>query len=124
MNAGKSTLLLQASYNYRERGMRTVLFIAAFDDRGGAGRLGPEGSVWLGGPVGTRGSERQLRRVLARRRRRGYLDRRQLAGVDIRLGVRRRIRLRVRQRNRHPASLRCHDRCEQDEETGLHGCPA
>ncbi|MDF1609757.1 thymidine kinase [Hoeflea sp. YIM 152468] len=39
MNAGKSTLLLQASYNYRERGMRTVLFIAAFDDRGGAGRV-------------------------------------------------------------------------------------
>lgn len=39
MNAGKSTLLLQASYNYRERGMRTVLFIAAFDDRGGAGRI-------------------------------------------------------------------------------------
>ena len=26
MNAGKSTLLLQASYNYRERGMRTLLF--------------------------------------------------------------------------------------------------
>ncbi|SOE15402.1 thymidine kinase [Hoeflea halophila] len=39
MNAGKSTLLLQASYNYRERGMRTVLFIAAFDDRGGHGRI-------------------------------------------------------------------------------------
>jgi len=39
MNAGKSTLLLQASYNYRERGMRTVLFIAAFDDRGGEGRI-------------------------------------------------------------------------------------
>ncbi|MBC7282558.1 thymidine kinase [Hoeflea sp.] len=39
MNAGKTTLLLQASYNYRERGMRTVLFIAAFDDRGGVGRI-------------------------------------------------------------------------------------
>lgn len=39
MNAGKTTLLLQASYNYRERGMRTVLFIAAFDDRGGTGRI-------------------------------------------------------------------------------------
>lgn len=25
MNAGKSTLLLQASYNYRERGMETLL---------------------------------------------------------------------------------------------------
>jgi thymidine kinase len=39
MNAGKSTLLLQASYNYRERGMRTAIFIAAFDDRAGAGRI-------------------------------------------------------------------------------------
>jgi thymidine kinase len=39
MNAGKSTLLLQASYNYRERGMRTVLFTAALDNRAGAGRI-------------------------------------------------------------------------------------
>jgi len=39
MNAGKSTLLLQASYNYRERGMRTLLFIAAIDDRAGLGRI-------------------------------------------------------------------------------------
>lgn len=39
MNAGKSTLLLQASYNYQERGMRVVMLIAAFDDRGGAGRI-------------------------------------------------------------------------------------
>ena len=29
MNAGKSTLLLQASYNYRERGMQTLLLIAS-----------------------------------------------------------------------------------------------
>lgn len=41
MNAGKSTLLLQASYNYKERGMRTVLLNAALDDRAGsAGRIG------------------------------------------------------------------------------------
>ncbi|MGD9477621.1 thymidine kinase [Shinella sp. G-2] len=39
MNAGKSTLLLQASYNYRERGMRTAIFIASFDDRAGQGRI-------------------------------------------------------------------------------------
>jgi len=39
MNAGKTTLLLQASYNYRERGMRTVLFIAALDDRAGLGKV-------------------------------------------------------------------------------------
>ena len=35
MNAGKSTLLLQADFNYRQRGMRTMLFTAAIDDRFG-----------------------------------------------------------------------------------------
>lgn len=40
MNAGKSTLLLQASYNYRERGMSTYLLTAAFDGRVGTGRIG------------------------------------------------------------------------------------
>lgn len=37
MNAGKSTLLLQAAYNYRERGMVVTLMTAALDDRAGAG---------------------------------------------------------------------------------------
>ena len=40
MNAGKSTLLLQASHNYVERGMQTYLLTANFDDRAGAGRIG------------------------------------------------------------------------------------
>lgn len=35
MNAGKSTTLLQSSYNYRERGMNTLLFAPKFDDRFG-----------------------------------------------------------------------------------------
>lgn len=35
MNAGKSTTLLQADFNYRERGMATMLWTAAIDDRGG-----------------------------------------------------------------------------------------
>ncbi|WP_299472873.1 thymidine kinase [uncultured Roseibium sp.] len=39
MNAGKSTVLLQAAYNYQERGMNALLLIAAFDDRGGKGRI-------------------------------------------------------------------------------------
>jgi thymidine kinase len=39
MNAGKSTVLLQASYNYHERGMRTLLFIPAIDTRAGVGRI-------------------------------------------------------------------------------------
>ena len=37
MNAGKSTILLQSSFNYRERGMATLLFTAAIDERSGAG---------------------------------------------------------------------------------------
>ena len=37
MNAGKSTALLQADFNYRERGMRTLLFTAAVDTRHGPG---------------------------------------------------------------------------------------
>ena len=35
MNAGKSTTLLQADFNYRERGMTTMLWTAELDDRGG-----------------------------------------------------------------------------------------
>ena len=40
MNAGKSTTLLQADFNYRERGMRTLLFTAAIDVRAGEGVIG------------------------------------------------------------------------------------
>ncbi|WHO40379.1 thymidine kinase [Sphingobium sp. AP49] len=39
MNAGKSTTLLQSSFNYRERGMETMLWTAAIDDRYGPGRV-------------------------------------------------------------------------------------
>ncbi len=39
MNAGKSTVLLQASHNYRERGMSTYLMTAAIDGRAGEGRI-------------------------------------------------------------------------------------
>jgi thymidine kinase len=38
MNAGKSTILLQASHNYIERGMKTFLLTAALDDRARLGR--------------------------------------------------------------------------------------
>ena len=40
MNAGKSTLLLQASHNYHERGMKTYLITAGFDKRAGDGKIG------------------------------------------------------------------------------------
>ncbi|GAA0641146.1 MULTISPECIES: thymidine kinase [Pseudomonadota] len=39
MNAGKSSTLLQAAFNYAERGMRAMLWTAAFDDRYGAGQI-------------------------------------------------------------------------------------
>ncbi|GGO91897.1 thymidine kinase [Stakelama pacifica] len=39
MNAGKSTTLLQADFNYRERGMTTMLWTSAIDDRAGEGRI-------------------------------------------------------------------------------------
>ncbi|QPB41863.1 thymidine kinase [Rodentibacter haemolyticus] len=39
MNAGKSTTLLQSSYNYRERNMNTMVYTAAIDDRFGVGKV-------------------------------------------------------------------------------------
>lgn len=39
MNAGKSTTLLQSSYNYRELGMNTLLFTPKIDDRYGVGKI-------------------------------------------------------------------------------------
>ena len=39
MNAGKSTQLLQSSFNYAERGLRTLLFTAAIDDRDAPGSI-------------------------------------------------------------------------------------
>ena len=49
MNAGKSTNLLQADFNYRERGMATMLWTAALDGRSQgfpiASRIGLEASA-------------------------------------------------------------------------------
>ena len=39
MNAGKSTALLQASHNYQERGMNTLIITSKKDDRGGQGNI-------------------------------------------------------------------------------------
>ncbi len=54
MNAGKSTVLLQASFNYRERGMHTMEFTAEIDDRGDEGaissRIGLKSDAHLFGP--------------------------------------------------------------------------
>lgn len=54
MNAGKSTLLLQGSYNYNEQGMNTMLLTAAIDDRAGkktiASRIGLSSEAFIFGP--------------------------------------------------------------------------
>jgi len=39
MNAGKSTILLQSSYNYRERGMNTLILSPEIDTRFGPGKV-------------------------------------------------------------------------------------
>jgi len=39
MNAGKSTALLQSSYNYRERDMNTLILVPELDDRYGIGKV-------------------------------------------------------------------------------------
>ena len=49
MNAGKSTLLLQASYNYRERGMRTLLFTSALYATGDTGVI--ESRIGISAPA-------------------------------------------------------------------------
>ena len=75
MNAGKSTTLLQADFNYRERGMETMLWTASLDDRYGQGyvtsRIGlkadadkfdPETNLWTS--IGAEHAKRPLACVL------------------------------------------------------------
>ena len=57
MNAGKSTLLLQSSYNYEERGMRTLLFSPTLDTRAG-GRV--QSRIGLGADATALRSEANL----------------------------------------------------------------
>src|SRR5436190_13559093 len=62
MNAGKSTVLLQSSYNYRERGMRTLLFSPSIDTRHGIGRI--ESRIGLrSGAIPFSGGDNVLTRV-------------------------------------------------------------
>ena len=53
MNAGKSTLLLQAAHNYGEMGMATYLITAQFDRRAGEGRIASR--IGIGDPADTFG---------------------------------------------------------------------
>lgn len=63
MNAGKSTLLLQSSFNYRERGMGTMLFTAALDDRSGTGII--RSRIGLEAPAVPFGAETDLFAAIA-----------------------------------------------------------
>ena len=51
MNAGKSTVLLQAAHNYVERGMTPYLLTAQFDNRAGDGRVASR--LGIGQPADT-----------------------------------------------------------------------
>lgn len=51
MNAGKSTSLLQASHNYRESGMATLLLTAQLDNRAGDARIASR--IGIGEPADT-----------------------------------------------------------------------
>lgn len=51
MNAGKSTVLLQAAHNYKERGMVPYLLTAQFDNRAGDGRIASR--IGIGEPADT-----------------------------------------------------------------------
>lgn len=57
MNAGKSTTLLQADFNYRERGMATMLWTAALDDRAGHGVIASRIGLDAGAHVYERGTD-------------------------------------------------------------------
>ncbi len=72
MNAGKSTTLLQADYNYRERGMETMLWTAAFDDRSGRGQIGSR--IALSAPAATYADDTDLFAAVAAERKQRKLD--------------------------------------------------
>lgn len=65
MNAGKSTVLLQAAHNYRERGMVPYLLTAAFDDRAGPGRVASR--IGISAQAQTYTPETDLNALLAER---------------------------------------------------------
>ncbi len=65
MNAGKSTLLLQAAHNYHEGGMQTYLLTARFDNRAGEGRIASR--IGIGSPADTFDAESDLYVMIAAR---------------------------------------------------------
>ena len=65
MNAGKSTVLLQASHNYIERGMQTYLMTARLDTRAGEARIASR--IGIGAPADTFASGEDLFAKIAAR---------------------------------------------------------
>jgi thymidine kinase len=65
MNAGKSTLLLQAAHNYHEGGMQTYLVTAQLDTRAGEGRIGSR--IGIGAPADTFAPDEDMFAKLAAR---------------------------------------------------------
>ena len=72
MNAGKSTVLLQAAHNYLERGMIPYLLTAKLDDRAGAGRI--ESRIGIGQKSETFAKQEDLLGKLQDRLQHGKID--------------------------------------------------
>mgnify|MGYP006172478181 CR=1 FL=1 len=72
MNAGKSTTLLQADFNYRERGMATMLYTAGVHDRSGYGVI--DSRIGLRAEAGTFGPETPIRAEVEREIKRRQVD--------------------------------------------------
>ncbi|CAN0027597.1 unnamed protein product [Chrysoparadoxa australica] len=71
MNAGKSTVLLQAAHNYRERGMEPYLLTAQLDHRAGTGHIASR--IGIDAPADTFGPTEDLFAKLAARQTQGPL---------------------------------------------------
>lgn len=72
MNAGKSTLLLQAAHNYHERGMQTYLLTARLDNRAGPARIASR--IGIAQPADTFDARGDLFAMLEARQSKGSLD--------------------------------------------------
>ena len=62
MNAGKSTVLLQTEFNYRERGMGTMLWTAGIHDRSGFGVI--DSRIGITAPAETYDAATDLRAAI------------------------------------------------------------
>lgn len=85
MNAGKTTLLLQAAHNYRERGMAPYLITAQLDHRAGHGRIGSR--IGIGADADTFSSGGDLYHQIENRLKQGpcacvFIDEAQFLSTD------------------------------------------